>query len=454
MATKRYTWWLVVAAVAAGVAVSLVALPRTAAWTTSSDEAVSEFLAGVEAQQKLYQADAAIHFERAVELDPDFVIAKMFLADTCRENDKERATKLIDEVLATPIDRLTARERLFVERLRALADHRLEDAAALVDAYLDDHPDDPYVLYIKAMRLWNSGELELAERLNRRLIEIEPNWVIAYNQLGYLAMIQGRFVEAEEYFTSYRFVAPDQANPHDSLGELYLIQGRYDEAIESFDRALEIRPDFMASYGHLALAMIMLHRFDDARDVAARLSRIEGVPAVSLQSLNCSIDLAELEATERWQDIVARRDDCLPEAQPGYTTIAIHRAALLTGAGELAVTIEDEVQAGLEKQGKELKSMYGSDSGLLHMRAVRLAVAGDLSAAADLFTRVDEELSYREAGIGLFKLINRLVLTEVRFAHGQDAEAHKLLSQVRAVNPKLVEDFEEHGMHYLGLERQ
>ena len=90
-------------------------------------------------------------------------------------------------------------------------------------------------------------------QLNRRLIEIAPNWVIAYNQLGYIAMSQGRFAEAEEYFTSYRFVAPDQANPHDSLAELYIMIGRYEEAETSLYRSIEIKPDFWAAYDHLAM---------------------------------------------------------------------------------------------------------------------------------------------------------------------------------------------------------
>ena len=78
-------------------------------------------------------------------------------------------------------------------------------------------------------------------------MEIAPNWVIAYNQLGYINMSKGRFAEAEERFKSYRFIAPDQANPHDSLGELFIALGRNDEAEESFEKAIEIKPDFWAS---------------------------------------------------------------------------------------------------------------------------------------------------------------------------------------------------------------
>ena len=144
-----------------------------------------------------------------------------------------------------------------VRRAEYLSELKFDEATAQMDTYLDRYPDDPYVLHIKALRAWQRGELDDAERLNKRLLEISPNWVIAYNQLGYITMMQGRFAEAEEYFTSYRFIAPDQANPHDSLGELFIVLGRYDEARDSFEQALVQKPDFVAAFD-LLLVMDLL----------------------------------------------------------------------------------------------------------------------------------------------------------------------------------------------------
>jgi len=61
--------------------------------------------------------------------------------------------------------------------------------------------------------------------------------------LGYIRMMQGRFAEDEESFKSYRFIAPDQANPHDSLGELYITTGRYDEAEKILGLGSRLTPD-------------------------------------------------------------------------------------------------------------------------------------------------------------------------------------------------------------------
>jgi len=451
---NRYLGWGLVALVAAGVAASLLALPEPPDWTTTSEAALDEFLEGLADQQRLYYADAAAHFERAVELDPDFVAAKLFLVEPMQEMDRDAASRLLEEVLAAPTEGLSQRERLLVERVRAIREGRSDNAAAMVDAFLEEHPDDPHVLHIKAMTAWRAVELDVAERLFRRLIELEPNWVIGYNQLGYIAMRQGRFAEAEEYFTSYRFVAPDQANPHDSLGELYTIQGRFDEAVASLERALEIRPDFLASYDHLAIALVVDRRFGEAEGVARRLARQDGVPEEWLRSLDCVVRVAELVDGERWAEIVELADECIWQPQQGYLTVMVHRAAVHVGDLELALELESGVEQLLAKQERYQKWMPEVEGILDHMRGVRAAVAGDLARAEALLQAADERFEYREVGPGMLKLHNLMVLVEVRFAAGRDAEAHTLLSRLRDINPVLVGRFEADGFRELGLQRR
>jgi hypothetical protein len=84
---------------------------------------------------------------------------------------------------------------------------------------------------------------------------------------------------------------------------------------------------------------------------------------------------------------------------------------------------------------------------------VRLAFNGDLEGAFESLVEADSNISYIPAGNGMFKLYNRLLMAETLLALGDDAEAHKILSKVRSVNPRFVEDFEEQGMKILGLER-
>ena len=63
-------------------------------WTSSSEEAIREFESGLESRMKLYAGEANEHFERALELDPDFVVAKLQLVRYI--DDKERIEKLME----------------------------------------------------------------------------------------------------------------------------------------------------------------------------------------------------------------------------------------------------------------------------------------------------------------------------------------------------------------------
>ena len=457
---NRKIWMGLSAAVVVAVALSLIALPKGAEWTTDSPEALAEFNAAVDAQMKLYHNEVQAHLEKAIELDPDFVIAKLYLSDQVKMDDKDedRAQRLWNDVMAADRSRLTEREQVLIERARALQEKRSEDAERMLDDYLADHPNDPFLLHRKALTAWMRGNFDEAERLNLRLIEIAPNWVIAYNQLGYIAMGQGRFVEAEEYFTSYRFVAPDQANPHDSLGELYIMIGRYDEAETSLLRSIEIKPDFWAAYDHLAMVRRMIHDYSGAEQALAMADAAGDVPDYWKTGIRCILKIGELANNEQHREVLAARDEnpeCFEGHSQGYAEVTVHRAACLLGEWEVAKSIEDDFAKLMDEMEKGAVKGEKSNvvAALAHLRGVRLAVEGDLEGAIEGFKEADHNMSYMQAASGLFKLYNRLFLVETLFAAGMDGKAHKLLSKVRSVNPRFVEDFEEQGLKVLGLGR-
>jgi tetratricopeptide (TPR) repeat protein len=454
---KRWLWLGLVAVAVVAAAISIIALPKGPEWTTSSPQALAEFELALQAKMKLYHVDTVAHLEKALELDPNFVMAELMLADYADFDKRINKEELQSKVLAADVKSLHPRERFYVERLRAARDKRTEDADRLLKEYRERYPNDPAVLETEANRAFYRGDNENAERLYRRLIEIGPNWVIAYNQLGYITMLQGRFAEAEEYFTSYRFIAPDQANPHDSLGELYIILGRLPEAVQSFETALKIRPDFWDSYSHLVLARTLLGDYAGAAQAAAAVEGVPSCPAKLSESLGCLGTFLELELGGRWTDALAlQTSPCVLDASPVHIcSRVVHRAACQLGEWQVAQAIEDKAGAYLDElKGKD--ATMDTDEAkptLLHMQGVRLALSGDLAAAEKAFTEADAGLEYHNSFVGLFKLYNRLFLVETLLAEGRDAEAHQLLAKVRAVNPWLVASFEESGFKLMGLPR-
>jgi len=452
---KRWMWLSLTAVLVAAAGVTLVALPKGPEWTTVSPEALAEFQAGVDAQMKVYDDDAARHFDRALELDPDFVIANLYSLKYMPHDKLEEKEARWAKVVAADTSLLTPRERFFVERNIAYHEERPDDAAALLEECMVKYPNDPYILNQKALHAFHSDRIEEAERLYQRLVEISPNWVIAYNQLGYINMRKGRFAEAEEYFKSYRFIAPDQANPYDSLGELFITLGRYDEAEETLEQAIEIKPDFWASYANLALMKGLSGDLAGDREVIARAEQAEA-PQFWLTRMDCSQRYMAMRNTEQWQEILDQAEtECATNWKNGFATLTTHLAASQLGDWEKALALEVETANMLEKveQGSEAKTIMTLRGAFAHMQGVRLAFQGDYAEAEEKLRFADEELTYIDAGTATYKLYNRMILAELLLADNQDAEAHGLLSKVRGVNPMMVAEFEDTGLKMLGLDR-
>jgi tetratricopeptide (TPR) repeat protein len=438
---------------AAGV--SLVALPSTPEWTTSSADALAEFEAGEVALNKFYMAEALRHFERAVEIDPTFLIGKWRVMRLRLLEGADQPDQFVDELMKADLSGLTPRERVFIEFWRAGQNNQPEEEARLLDECIKASPDDPYILDRKARVAWIDRDFEVADRLLQEVLQRDPNWVTAYNMLGYIKMEQGRFKEAEEHFKSYRFIAPDQANPHDSLGELYITVGRYDEAEATLNKAIEIKEDFWDSYLHLAIMFAYIGDFDAVERVIDR-GRGAGMPDELLVGMECRARYAELADRGAWRQVFDERvSDCVSGFENRLAAIVTHRAACNLGEWQKAMTIEDEaakILADAEESGSD-GIILSFRPVIPHLQGVRNAIEGKLDAAEERFRVSDDLLTFMGADPAMTKLYNRLLLVEVLLASGKDAEAHQLLSAVRRINTPMAREFEASGFRALGLDR-
>lgn len=452
---KRWMWPTLVLVVLVAAGVTLVALPSAPEWTTSSDDAMAEFEAGEVALNKFYMAEALRHFERAVEIDPDFIVAKWRVTRLRQMEGADQPDQYINELMKVDLSGLTPRERFFIEFWRAGQNNQPEEEARLLDECVKASPDDPYILDRKARVAWIDRDFETADRLLQEVLERDLNWVTAYNLLGYIKMEQGRFKEAEEHFKSYRFIAPDQANPHDSLGELYITVGRYGEAETTLNRAIEIRRDFWASYLHLAVMFVYIGDFDAVERVLDR-GRAAGMPDEVLFGMECRARYAELADRGAWRQVFDERDsECVRGFDNALAAIVIHRAACHLGEWETAMAIEEKsakILADAEESGID-EIILTFAPVIPHLEGVRNAIEGKLDAAEERFRVSDELLTFMGVDPAMTKLYNRLLLVEVLLAGGKDAEAHQLLSAVRRINAEMAREFEASGFRALGLGR-
>lgn len=410
---------------------------RRREWTTDSAAALVEYRRGRQAQMRYYASDARPHFEKALALDPQFTVARLALLDA--EVPKAERERLLGELRAADLDRLTERERFLVRAALLAADGKMEERGALVDRYLADHPRDAWALWLASGAAWNRQDYPRAEERYQRLLDLDPNWVMARNNLGYIAMAQGRFAEAEQAFQTYAFVAPDQANPHDSLGELYVLRGRYEEARRELETAVAIRPDFCASYQNLMRAAILERRPELLDPLVARIERhcSSELTSRSRCSAVAAHGLLGGDWEAPWRDpagACARAEDRDP--------VLIHTLALLAGRAEEVRALEEALQ-------KEVATAQAKDAGdarqtravLLYLEGARLARDGEAGAAVAKLRQADDSTAFWElAGPGgILKLLELHALSFALEDAGRASEAQAVRARLRDVNPSFAE---------------
>ena len=113
-----------------------------------------------------------------------------------------------------------------------------------LDAGAKEHPDNPDLLYDRAMAAEKIGRLDVLEDDLRKLIKLKPDHAHAYNALGYtLADRTTRFTEAEDLIKKALEIAPDDPFIIDSLGWVQFKMGRVADSVSTLQRAFDLRPD-------------------------------------------------------------------------------------------------------------------------------------------------------------------------------------------------------------------
>jgi len=213
--------------------------------TTNSIEAYDYFLKGRRADEKFYYIEALEYFEKAVEIDPNFVGAYLWINFQHRSlGDNESADKALKRAWILS-ENTNKKERLYIEIAYAFwIEGDSEQGIELLEKMTKEFPKE------KGAHFWlsiNYGARNLFDQSieeMEKVLALDPEYANALNMMAYTYMDLEEYDKALEYFNRYEAVLPDDPNPKDSIAELFLHMGRLDEALSKYEKVLEIKPDF------------------------------------------------------------------------------------------------------------------------------------------------------------------------------------------------------------------
>lgn len=124
--------------------------------------------------------------------------------------------------------------------------------------------DDPEFLFEQAQIAEEAGEAGNAERLYRRVMNLDPDDPAAPYNLGNVLRNDGRVTEAEAAYRTAIKTDPEFAEAWYNLADLLDGQGRAEEAILCLERAIKADPDYADAVFNLALFIQRLERHAEA----------------------------------------------------------------------------------------------------------------------------------------------------------------------------------------------
>ena len=243
--------------------------------TTASVEAYRAYAAGIELHQRGRSVDAIPHFQRAVELDPDFALAyvKMAVAsgNIGRSNERDAFAKKAMDLTG----RLTPRERYYIEGYYYSS--RLEDTSKGISAYskaIELYPDHSASRTNLALLYLRTDQVEECIAHYTVLRERGFEFPGAVGNMAACYVADGKDAEAISVLQEFVERFPDIEVGWINLGLTQMSLDQFDAAERSLRRALDLRPLFPPAIGGLAQVAALRDDFDAARRIVTPLLKL------------------------------------------------------------------------------------------------------------------------------------------------------------------------------------
>lgn len=209
-----------------------------------------EDLGGVLAMQQRYE-EAIPSLEQAIQLDPTQAMAHKKLAQALamvgRGEDADQSFE--DYFDKRPEDGEVAKGA------NLLKEGRVGEAIETFQAIIRENPQSVNAMRFLAMAYWKDSErLDDAEALLRRVVEIAPDYVTAWINLGMVLVERTKVIDAIDSYSHATRLEPDNPAAWGGLGNAYAVANYQDKGAEAYGRAVQLSPNspsLQMGYAHI-----------------------------------------------------------------------------------------------------------------------------------------------------------------------------------------------------------
>lgn len=221
---------------------------KTMPVTTSSPKARDLFDRALTDYENLYLERANIGWRAAVQADPNFAVAYVFIAYNSNDPAEASAAREKAKLLAP---KASPGERLLIQWIAGAKENNFIAAISAMNDLLEMFPKDKRLAYLAGNWMMGQNSYEQAQKTLERALAIDKNYPPALNDLGYCYAQSREYPKAFGAMERYVAALPNLPNPQDSYAEILRMSGNFDGALEHYRAALKIDSDF--DYSQLGL---------------------------------------------------------------------------------------------------------------------------------------------------------------------------------------------------------
>jgi serine/threonine protein kinase/Tfp pilus assembly protein PilF len=239
--------------------------------TTSLMKAYEHYLSGLDYYWNWQTKEAGEEFEKAIQIDPSFATAYSKLASVHSRLSNYSARVEFNNKAMELSSQATEKEKLYTQFQAAGYKGDFKKCIYFLEEIISKYPKEKEAHFLLGNNLihWAPPEmldLDRGAKEMETVLELDPDFKEAYNEL---ASIQGNyrnFEKSEEYRKKYISLDPRNANAFDSIADTYFFWGKLDKAVSNCRRAIKINPDFYLTYWVVAYTEALRENYGEALD--------------------------------------------------------------------------------------------------------------------------------------------------------------------------------------------
>lgn len=243
-----------------------IAEKKKSTFTTSWD-AFESFYRGEKAWNLLEPTVAEQHYTQALDIDPDFVLAKLRLAEVWQfRGSTTRAQQLVQSIQPR-LGELSHVDSLKAEALTARLTGELRREIDILRTIYNRFPTRKETPYEVAEAYYAICDIKNAIDFYKKALDLDKEFARAHNHLAYCYSHLGDHSPALVHFKKY-VELDSTANAYDSLGDGYFAAGLLDSAVWAKEQGIRLDPKLSYLYGTLCYIKLRQGRFQEAKKLA------------------------------------------------------------------------------------------------------------------------------------------------------------------------------------------